>query len=385
VIRIWRLLPAAALLVLPACGGGGITNGTSVLPGQTQVPLSGLGKATFAVGTARLQDGSTGLNVVAYLRKTDGSTAYLVSTPSITGPSGFTVPTNAVLTANGAGGSGGDGGTATISGTAQLASPPPGAAATTFGTAGGLFAGGFGPFNATQNASNFYPGNTNPGAGVPIAFLQPFYAANSGSNAPNDPRAFLLGPPLQGITPFTNVNYPTNFAGYLPGFTSFEAAPVAGTYKLSVAIPAANAASTSVQATATLTSITPLPAIGAPAFTSDTTGGGSILFTVPADPRITETLVFVHDLTNSAFYTLGPVSGTGAKTVSLPDNIGPCSAPNCGNASMATGDKYEITVTSFDYPDVESVQPINTSQTPNVTGASGQTDVSISPATLGTY
>src|SRR5438270_3517589 len=131
-----QTLAVGALFALSLNACSGVTNGNSFVPDQNQTPLAGLGKLTFSVGTAKLQDGTTGLNVVAYLRTASGSTAYLVNTPSITGPAGFAIPSSS-QTANGAGGSGADGGTATIGSTAQTATPPP--AGTTFGTAGGLF------------------------------------------------------------------------------------------------------------------------------------------------------------------------------------------------------------------------------------------------------
>lgn len=362
--RIATTLLVGAALALQACSS--LTNGTSILPSNSQTPLANLGKATLAVGTARLQDGTVGLNVVAYLRQSNGSTAYLVDTPSITGPTGFKVPANAQA--------GADAGTATISAAAQGSTT-----VTTFGTFGGLYGGGFGPFNATQQSNNFYPGNVAPGGPSP-AFPTPIYGTGTGAGSPVN---LLIGPPAQGITPFNNVNYPPGFAGYLPGFTAFAATPVAGAYSLNVSVAAANAASTSVTASATLASTTPLGAVSAPTLTKDGKGGGTVSVTVPAGA--TETLVFVYDITAKAYYTVGPIAGTGAQSASLPDTLGPCGPPNCGAATLATGDNYSLTAVSFDYPDFESTQPGNTSQTPTVTGAAGQADISVSPATTGTY
>lgn len=362
--RIATTLLVGAALTLQACSS--LTNGTSILPSQSQVPLANLGKATFAVGTARLQDGSTGLNVVAYLRQANGKTAFLVDTPSISGPTGFTVPSNSQA--------GVDAGTSTISASAQGSTT-----VTTFGVFGGLFGGGFGPFNATQTSNNFYPGQVAPGGPSPT-FPTPMYGTGLGAAAPV---SLVIGPPAKGITPFTNVNYPSGFAGYLPGFLAFQAAPVAGTYNLSVAVNAANAAPTTVTASATLASVTPMGAVPAPTFTKDGAGGGTVNVTVPAGA--TETLVFVYDVTQKVYYTVGPIAGTGAQSGSLPDNLGPCANPNCGAATLATGDNYSLTAVSFDYPDFEATQPGNTSQTPTVLGSAGQADLSISPATTGTY
>lgn len=352
-----RLLVVAALFATASCGN--VTQGNSVLPGQTQVPLANLGKLTFAVGTARLQDGTTGLNVVAYLRQSNGLTAYLVNSPSISGPSGFTVPASA---------GNADAGTSSITST-----PQGGSTNTTFGTQGGVFGGGIGPFNATQSTSNFYPGNPPP-------YATPFYSSGTGSAAP---ASLLIGPPA--VPQFTNIQFPPGFAGYLPGFTAFEAAPVAGSYTMKVVVAAANATGTTVTGSATLNSTAPMGAVAAPSFAKDGAGGGTVTFTAPAGA--TESLVFIvdHTATPNVYYTIGPIMGSGAQSGTLTDSLGPCGTPPCGSTSIPTGDTYSIIVVSFDYPDFEATQPGNTSQTPTVTSAGGQADISISPATTGTY
>lgn len=350
-----RLLVLSALLGVASCGS--LTNGTSILPGQSQTPLSGLGKLTFAVGTARLQDGTTGLNVVAYLRQSNGLTAFLVNSPSITGPAGFVVPAAA---------GNADSGTNAITST-----PQGGSTSTTFGTQGGVFGGGIGPFNATQSSSNFYPGNPPP-------YATPFYGTGAGAGAPV---SLLIGPPA--VQQFANIDFPPGFAGYLPGFTAFAATPVAGTYTMSVNVAAANASSTTVTGTAGISSTTPLGAIPAPGFTKDGAGGGTVTFTAPAGA--TESIAFIHDLTANVYYAVGPIAGSGAQNGTLTDSLGPCGSPPCGTTSIPTGNNYSITVVSFDYPDFEATQPGSTSQTPSVTAGGGQADISISPATTGTY
>jgi len=354
---VQRLLALAALCSLASCGS--LTNGTSILPGQTQTPLQGLGKLTFAVGTARLQDGTAGLNVVAYVRQSNGLTAYLVNSPSIAGPSGFVVPASA---------GNADSGTNSITSTPQGQST-----ATTFGTQGGVFGGGIGPFNATQSSSNFYPGNPPP-------YLTPFYATGTGAGGPI---SLLIGPPA--VPQFTNIDFPPGFAGYLPGFTAFAAAPVAGSYTMTVNVAAANASSTTLTKSATLTSATPMAAVPAPSFVKDGAGGGTVTFTAPAGA--TESIAFILDTTATpnVYYAVGPINGSGSHSGTLPDNVGPCGAPPCGTTSIPAGDTYSITVVSFDYPDFEATQPGNTSQTPTVVNAAGQADLSISPATTGTY
>ncbi len=353
-----RLLVLGAILELAACSS--LTNGTSILPSQSQVPLASLGKLTFAVGTARLQDGTTGLNVVAYVRQKNGSTAFLVDTPSVSGPTGFTVPSNAATAGNT------DAGTSSITGT-----PQGGSTSTTFGTSGGVFGGGMGPFNATQTSSNFYPGNPPP-------YATPFYSTSTGATGPV---SLLIGPPA--VPQFTNINFPPGFAGYLPGFTAFAATPVAGGYSMNVTVAAINAAGTTLTGSATLSSTTPLGAVPAPVFTKDGAGGGTVTFTAPAGA--TESLAFIVDTSKGVYYTVGPIAGSGAQSGTLTDSLGPCGSPPCGTTSIPAGDNYSVTVVSFDYPDFEATQPGNTSQTPTVVGAAGQADISISPGTSGTY
>jgi hypothetical protein len=141
---------------------------------------------------------------------------------------------------------------------------------------------------------------------------------------------------------------------------------------------------------ATLTNTTPLPAIAAPTFASDGAGGGTITATVAPDPRIVETLAYVADNTTGLHYTIGPVTGTGALLFTLPDTLGKCAGSNCQTGSTATptlnaGDSYTIYVVSYDYPMFEASPPGSTSQTPTITGAGGQADLSVSAVLSGSY
>jgi hypothetical protein len=341
-------------LALSACGN--LTNGNAQLPNVAVTPLASVGKPTFAVGTARLQDGTLGLNVVAFLRQSSGATAYLLDSPSITGPSGFVVPNNAGTAGNS------DAGGSVINSSAQGSST-----VTTFGTYGGLFGGGFGPFNTINGASNFYPGNVSSGGPSPT-FPTPFYSI-AASGTPQASVYLIIGPPA--VPAFNNGTFPTNFAGYLSGFSAFEAAPVSGQYTLTVKVPAVNVSSVTITAQATLNAGTALAAIAAPTFTEDGAkdGGGTVGATAPAGAA--ETLFFINS--NGAYYTVGPVKGTGAISGTLPAG------------SIGTGVAYSVTAVSFDYPDFEATPPGSKAQTPTVTGAAGQADVSISPATTGTY
>jgi hypothetical protein len=384
----------AAGVLLAGCGD--VTNGNSKLPNQTPINLQSSSKLQLAVGTAQLADGTVGLNVVTTFRQSNGRSATLVNTPSITGPAGFTVPAS-TLPADGMGGSGTDGNTAHISASPQQqfqtpapsSSPPPGTTGTTFGTTGGVFASGLSPFNTDQAGDAFYVGNPAPNSESP-SYMLPFYASTYDASG-TAPQPFILGPPA--VPFFNDGTFPGSFAGYQTGFTTFKVVPVAGSYNESVLVAAANVASQTFTASATLASTAPLPALPAPAFAEDGKGGGTATIVVPSDPRIVETLIYVVDTKSNLYFTSAPIAGTGSLSFTLPDNLGKCAIlkPGCStnpaqsSPSMNASDAYLVYAASFDYPQFEAEPPGNTSQTPTLTGAGGQADVTLSPAFAGTY
>ncbi|MDQ2908136.1 MAG: hypothetical protein M3R44_02165 [Candidatus Eremiobacteraeota bacterium] len=394
-----RYLPGlGASLLLGLAVSACSTNGSAVNPTVTQTNVQSNSKLRLAVGTVNIAaDGAVGLNVVATLRQPDGNSATLANLPTIVGPPGFTVPnTSAIISpvtapspmvGGGDGGSGADAGTNHISGAPQQPpNPTLTPLLTTFGQYGGLFSYGFGPYNSDQTGAAYYPGVQ---AGGPAAiFFEPFYTA---SGLP-----YVGGPPAYPF--FNDGTHLSNFIGYVQGFAAFETPPVVGSYQLTVAVPAANAPSTMFNANAALSNTAPLPALAAPTFTSDSVGGGSGTVIVPTDPRIVETMVYAVDFPAAGgadnFYSVGPLTGTGTLAFTLPDLLGPCSGTKgvgCQNdstkqtPSIPTGDAYAIYAASYDYPAYESSPPVSTSQTPPITGTSTQADVSLSPATGGTY
>jgi hypothetical protein len=360
--QFWTILVAAAILA------GCSTNGASINPSVSHGNLNN-DKLQVAVGTANIAfDGSIGLNVVTTFRQPNGLSAVLLDSPLITGPAGFVVTGAAPAS---------DAGTSHISSTAQTPNPPS-PCPTTFCIAGGAFSYGFAPYNS-DNQGNPYPNG-------PALYPEPFYSANAVPIAG--------GPPAYPF--FNDGTFISGFVGYSQGFTAFETPVVAGSYSLSVTVPGPNGPAKTFTGSATITSVAPLPSIGAPAFASDGTGGGNVTVTVPADPRIVETMIYVVDLPggnpNNAFlfYTIGPLTGTGALAGALPDKLGPCSGSGCQNGpnaaqSLNTGDTYQVYAVSFDYPAFEAGPPGNKSQTPTIVGAGGQADVSISSVTAGTY
>ncbi len=387
--RIAAVIVAGAFL----SGCGGLTNGRSFTPTQTPGTTLQSSKIQLAVGTARLPDGTTGLNVVSTFRQTNGLSAALVNTPSIAGPSGFTVPATSFGVGNGDGGSGADAGTHSITALPQSYLPLP-AQLTTFGRVGGDFASGLADFNNDTNGNGaFYPGQAS---GPNPAWGEPFYVATipvTGAVPPGvpgvPPQPYIVGPPA---VPFFNDGTEfSSFAGYMTGFTAFDAAPATGQYTLTDVVATTNAGSPSFTASATLTSITPLPALPAPTFVSDGKGGGTATVAVPSDPRIVETMIYIVDVGAKLYFTSPPMKGTGTLTFVLPDTLGVCTVLVSGcqtshpGVSITSGDQYLVYAATFDYPQFEAEPPTNTSQTPTLTGATGQADISLSPAFAGTY
>jgi len=402
-------LVAASAFAFALAGCSSLTNGRAVTPTQTPTNLS-TASLQLSVGTARLADGTVGLNVVSTFRQTSGLSATLVNTPTLTGPTGFVVPKLAIAAdtgggnsgnvPQGSGGSGTDGGTNHISGTPQqqYASPAPatspaaGTVGTTLGQNGGIFASGITPFNAQQSTNALYPGSQSVTKDFMYGFPQPLYTA--GASSTTYPLAILNGPPA--VPFFNDGTFGSGFAGYLPGFTTFAVTPVTGKYTLKVLVPAANVNSQTFTATGSIASVAALPALAAPVLVAETSGGGSTwTVSVPADGRIVETLFYFVDIPSSGnplFYTVGPRTGTGTLTFTVPGNLGVCTVEAVGCASTAnagataaTGDTYVAYAVSFDYKQFEAEPPGNTVQDPTLTGSGGQSDLSLSPTTTGTY
>ncbi|HZZ65204.1 MAG TPA: hypothetical protein VFE17_06895 [Candidatus Baltobacteraceae bacterium] len=358
----------------------------------------------MAVGTARIgQDGTVGVNVVTTLRQANGLTAVLADTPTLTGPSGFTVPpgTPGAYTGIAPVGNNVDAGTSHISGSPQVPLNNTNLVNSTLGTFTGVFSYGFGPFNCDQDCTNisaYYPGNPNGTGGN--GFSSSIYdgssliAAVTRSGDPTQPQPFfsadpfdyLIGPPA--VPFFNNGTFPTGFAGYSPGFTVFELPPVSGQYSLAVNVPAKNTSPVTYNASATLNAGTVLPATTV-AVTGETANGG-LSGTVSVPAGVTETEVFVVDATAGTYFTVGPLSGTGTVSWALPGNLGPCNGNNCQSGASATptlngGDSYFVAAVGYDYPAFEAGPPGNTQQKPTIAGANGQADLTMSPIVPGTY
>jgi hypothetical protein len=393
------------LIALPGCAS------TVSAPPVTQVNVAAQSKLQFQVGTANLA-GTPGLNTVVTFRQPSGISAVLADTPTITLPAGFTNTAPAAV-------AGTDSGTNHISGTPQTIQ---GASTliTTFGQATGAFSYGFLDANSIAGGNNnslFYqtpatdgPSNVlGPDPTAASGTLQPIYQSTAAS-ATLLPFAPYVGPGNSFVSNFNNGTVLTSFHGPPSGFTTFALAPIAGAYSLSVAIASTNATVPSFTSTTSLTSVALLPAMPAAVFTSDGLGGGTVAINVPAG--VTETAVFIKDVTTATYYTL-VTKTTGAQTLTLPDNIGMINAagvagmslnppiPASGGNMAVPGDTVHITVVGFDYPAMEAVPAAPFGATPvqvpivNNGGAActfssttstctGQADVTISPTTAGT-
>jgi hypothetical protein len=375
---------------------------TATIPNSSQANLAA-NKMQFAVGTARIgQDNTVGLNFVATLRQPDGLSGVLADSPTITGPAGFVVP-NAASGAYTFAGANLDAGTNHISSSPQVPLSNKNLVNTTLGTFTGIFSYGLGPFNSDQSTVSgaYYPGNPNNTGGN--GFTSSTYEGSSmvaqatGTGDAIQPLPFLSADPMDYITGppavafFNNGTYPALFAGYSPGFTAVEIAPIAGAYSLSVKVAAQNAAPYTYNRNATLSTTTALAAIPTPTFTEDGTGGGTGTVTIPAG--VTETMVYIVDAPvggTAVFYAIGPIMAAGAQPFALPDNLGPCAGVGCqngagANQSIHSGDSYFVSAVGFDYPAFQSAPPNNASQTPSITGANGQADITMSPVLTGTY
>jgi hypothetical protein len=367
--RILALAALGGLFALPAC-----TSGNAAVEPPKTIANTSASELQFQVGTANLQ-GVAGLNTVATFRQPNGLSAQLDNTPSITLP--FTNTAPAAVAFN-------DSGTNRISGTPQTNNGQPSSDPRTFAQSVGAFAYGFLNSNSTTTGANnsaFYP----------AANSMPYYAPST--TAPGPRRAFYVGPGNPFVPNFKDGSLGTAFSGYPSGFTTFDLAPGAGTYTLSVGLPNASTPIPTFTATTTLTNLTLLPNMPAPAVTSDGTGGLTVTETIP--PGILETLIFIVDRNTANYYTL-VMRGTGPQTATLADNLGPITGGVAG-PSLNPGDLYRVFAFGFDYPAIEAVPVganppqapvINNAGTPcTFSGTSstcpGQADLTQSPPTGG--
>jgi len=357
----------------------------------------------FFIGTANIA-GVAGLNTLVTLRQNTGGscnagTSLLDDAPTITGPAAFRVPATADA--------GTDAGTNKISGNilTSLVSPPP---VTTFNPAGanpGL-ASAYGFLPSVQANSQVGP-SFSP-------YPLPFYYTGAATQLAyiGGPPAFV--PPADSAGVHTSTRdgfFPNGYLGYVLGFVDFQAAPVVGSYGLSVVIPTGlntqtGASSYATQtASATLASAVRLAAwaVG-PTFVSDGKGGGTITTNFAGGAGLTEEYIEAVDAgpgTTSPACVTGPQSVTypiyytfkiapGAANVAVPDNIGVAQPGKTQGHTFCTsadnggtgGDSVVVYGFAVDYSLFSSAFPqSNGNPAPTVTLNAGQADVTTSPAT----
>jgi len=423
--------------LLAGCSGGG-SNG---IPAITTVNPLNTGKLQFAVGTANLYGTAPGLNVVSTFRQANGLSNVTVDTPTITGPFTLpsTASPAGLSFANGnsdiystlpAGPSAQEVANGhEIMGTTQavvigtpacdqttpctVSSATGGTVTlapntTTFGQAGGVFTNGISPGNySTQNGTL--------GATSYVPYTEPLYDLSANVFTPfGGPPAFenSNGNGLGQRDGLSNLGQ--GVLGIPLGISTFAGVTAAaGTYNLSVQVPTGFSGQTptfgKVTASGRIASTALLGTITAPAFVPDNNGGGS--FAIAAFPSgVTEELVQIVDIGDggtSCQGSIGASEGAGAVyytilvkapgRYTLPDSIGPNTTVNSGigditpSPSLCTAaqntaaagtatvaDGYTLQAIGADYPLYESLYPITTSQTPTLTGANGQADITIS-------
>jgi hypothetical protein len=394
---------AAGISILAACTGGQ----SGIEPPSTAANVQNTTVLQFRVGTARYGTTATPLlNTLVTYRQANGFSGTLFNSPTITLPVGPVVPAAASA--------------GTDAGTNHISSTPPTqpgitAVVTTFAQSGGAYAYGFANANSTTagaaNYAQFVGGaaanngifaddaNTQilpPNATTPPvsgaeskgntvvniyggeqgayanAYMQPFYAPTV-TKIP-----FLLGPPA--VPDFHNGTFPSGFLGYDSGFTMFTltAAPVAGTYTLTVNVPSSTLgvnAATFTQA-ATLTTTAALPVVTPPTIIDPGTGGAS--FTVlPAPAGVTNQVLYIIDVNANTgvptHYTFN--AGAAGGTFTLSPTSGPTTSAGVGTKPFSPGDSVYAYVVGADYDILGLAPPTNTQQAPALPA---QADVSVS-------
>ncbi len=381
---------------LTACGASG---------GSPQAPSNQANLAAnvlqFAVGTANMYGTATALNVVTTYRQPaggyrPGASGSLVNSPTLTLPAaiaataGSPAAYDACSTAP-TGPSSGETGKTTITSTSQT---PGSTTVTSFGQSGGVFGYGIEPFNSTGQGDCTPPSPTTTGTPFQVApYPVPLYAGASAAFTSNaftpwgGPPAFdLLG---NGTSAVGSPIVPSGSAGVPLGIDVFAGvAPTAGTYTLSLTVPANTGAVTQTANATMPASPTVLGTATAPAATFNGSGGASFAFTMPAGA--TEALVEVIDNGNGATNCNGASSSTpvyytikmtASGTATLGNSAGPGAKPSICTAAQngGPGDAITTYTIGFDYPFAESEYPASLgSPNPTITGARPTDDITVS-------
>jgi hypothetical protein len=181
-------------------------------------------------------------------------------------------------------------------------------------------------------------------------------------------------------------NPPSAVGGYSLGFIQTGAPLTNGSYTLSTVVPV-NGQNVSFSASASLTSIQLANATGATGFVSDGLGGGTFTIGNPAKPHgkkvhhsgfpaVTEYLIVVENLLlSSSAGTIVATVETNNTTATIV-GTGDC-ASSAGGNPIPCGPNT-VYVIDADYPLVEAGPPASHAVAPTLTGAGGQSDISVS-------
>ncbi len=412
-----KLLVAGGAIALAFTGCSSVGGSPSAPPSSQPVASSVL---QFAVGSANLPNGTTGLNVVATYRQPNGAakpgdSAVAVNSPTITLPSNIAVSVGSPAGYDGCstvltGPASAEIGTASMTSTTQSPGAPCSTTQSTFGQSGGVFGLGIEPFNATGQADFTPPSANTTGTPFQVApYPVPLYAtATSNTLIPwGGPPAFLVG----GVPDSLAGNHelvPAGTNGVSEGIDVFNGvAPVAGgAYSLSVSVPA-NTGTVTQKATFTLPpAITLLGGATAPAYAPDGNGGGTFAFTMPAGA--TEAYLEITDygpptgascdgwasMATPVYYT---IEATASGTLTLSDDLGPtaplsaaantvpsiCTAAQntTANGAATPGDQAVMQVVGFDYDAFGISYPNSVGKpSPSFANSNGSTDLTLSAA-----
>jgi hypothetical protein len=429
--KVMAVLAAAGFL-LGGCGSSG--NGSGGIPPISSTNPASNGKLTFAVGTANIE-GTTALNVVTTFRSSDGLSASLVNTPTITGPFTFTEATAPTPAPNAAdpfstipGGPGAmDLAAGAITGTPQtvhVGLAPTAFTESSFGQSGGVFSQSLSPGNeqgSTGQAYSYVPYGID-------AYETTALAGDPGNTPFGGPPAFDPDGDGMGLRDGLNL-LGHGVLGIPEGFTAFSDVNVsAGTYTMSLSVATGFSGSTptfqTVTGKASLTNTAPLPTLSVAALNFTPDGSGGAAFTVPASyftDGVSEVYVQVIDTGDGSGNTncqgtLGATGGAGpvyytviataAGSYTLPDTDGPntnttggtsnltpsesiCTAAANSTAtsgSVTVGDTYEVIVYGTDY-DMYGYSFIKAKSPPPQVASfnGGQADITVSAPGTATY
>jgi hypothetical protein len=299
----------------------------------------------------------------------------------------------------------------------------------TFGQSGGVFAMGLAPYNIVANTAQSYSYQPYPQPMYDNGQTHPLFIPWGGPPA-FDPDSNGMGTRdgliILGYDSFTGYCSPNGcpyFLGVGEGVTFYEGVtPTTGAYQMAVQVGVignnGQKQISTLTANAQLSSSALLPTLTAPLVTPDPNGDGGATFSATLPAGVTEALVQIVDygpgsgpleggttapncqggkatsfapvyytvlVRATGAYALGPAHGPN-NLAKGPGSLTPtpsiCTAAQ-NNAVVGTdaGDNFTVQMIGFDYPAYEAALSLTQSsvpQAPPITGANGQSDITVS-------